>query len=742
MKTIIRIILILLFILPHTVSLAEGNNGLNLSEAEKLWLSNHRDISVIVNIGPHPLTIWDTKDDAPQASLTGKNNHIPLSNQEKQAAPLHTFQEHRPQAPPPRPKKTDAIPPRPPDHSVGHPPPHKAKGVHPPRPPQHRPGRPPHLGAEGPPPPLPPKNRARLPSPQGGIGSPTRKTTQVPELNPQVGQKKADLFALLQDVSAADQERFTGLAADYLKEIENILDVRFSVTKVSHNNIPAITDALSTGKIDLMPTIIVDEQRNPTQYRSEPYIEIPIVVITRPDSSYINDITQIEEKSVAAVQSIPMKLQKLAHTEKVLQNLQHASPQEGLLGVATGKYDAFIAELSAISTELSRNPVSNIKINGELPITLQFSMALSPQKAPFLPILNKALKTIPPKSKKEIWQKWFAIDYEKKPPQKNLLLPFIVICFVLLSGGLCVALYYRRRLHIIRGGLEALNPHLLCVHTDENITITDVTDALCKATGFDAEYLIGKPLQVLGAQGSKKTSTIDKIMDIVRKEQSWRGEIKLETKDGSALWTDMTVSPQRRKNETNIGYTVIYQDVTKQKKLENLAIHDELTGLRNRRSFNITSRQLLQRAASQKLIFSLFLLDVDNFKKYNDNYGHPAGDKVLQAIGKALKETLQRRDDHCFRLGGEEFGVISTFTSRDDALKMGEKILDTIRVLKIEHSFNPPGIITVSIGICSITGKQTATDSVIEKVYKLADKALYKAKEAGRNQFVSTKLMK
>ena len=129
------------------------------------------------------------------------------------------------------------------------------------------------------------------------------------------------------------------------------------------------------------------------------------------------------------------------------------------------------------------------------------------------------------------------------------------------------------------------------------------------------------------------------------------------------------------------------------------------------------------------------MLDVDNFKLYNDTYGHQEGDNVLMQIGKVLNKFSKRAGDYTFRLGGEEFGVIAQKSSNEEAVLFANKIREEIEELKIPHKHNTSSsFITVSIGLFF---KSISIDNNREDIYKLSDDLLYKAKENGRNMVVS-----
>ena len=130
------------------------------------------------------------------------------------------------------------------------------------------------------------------------------------------------------------------------------------------------------------------------------------------------------------------------------------------------------------------------------------------------------------------------------------------------------------------------------------------------------------------------------------------------------------------------------------------------------------------------------IIDVDYFKPYNDNYGHQKGDNVLQAIAKSIKEQLRRAGDFAFRIGGEEFGVIVSADDSKGILKLAEKLRKAIEDLKLEHNYSETSpYMTVSIGV-KMSDNNGTQPADMDLIYRLADEALYQAKESGRNRIV------
>jgi len=173
-----------------------------------------------------------------------------------------------------------------------------------------------------------------------------------------------------------------------------------------------------------------------------------------------------------------------------------------------------------------------------------------------------------------------------------------------------------------------------------------------------------------------------------------------------------------------------YKDV--EEHLSNLAIHDGLTGIYNRRYFDETLAREWKRTMREKAPLSLIMLDIDYFKKYNDTYGHQAGDECLRQVATTISGALRRPADMAARYGGEEFVVVLPNLKLEDSAKFGETIRAKIEALKMEHKqsdANP--FITVSLGIASVV---PSSISSYEELVGAADKALYSAKNKGRNR--------
>ena len=199
------------------------------------------------------------------------------------------------------------------------------------------------------------------------------------------------------------------------------------------------------------------------------------------------------------------------------------------------------------------------------------------------------------------------------------------------------------------------------------------------------------------------------------KKSTWNARISIKGRDELALVAN-NVNKLLELIETQLN------------DLNALSMTDALTGLANRRGFDLRLAQEYSREKRNGKPLALLVLDVDHFKQYNDYYGHPAGDKVLQALANILHSSKGRASDLAVRLGGEEFGILLPETDIRGAQIIAAHIHKLLREAKIEHTASLVNThITVSIGIA------IAHDETLETFVQRADQALYQAKNHGRN---------
>ncbi|HTD57245.1 MAG TPA: sensor domain-containing diguanylate cyclase, partial [Silvibacterium sp.] len=219
-------------------------------------------------------------------------------------------------------------------------------------------------------------------------------------------------------------------------------------------------------------------------------------------------------------------------------------------------------------------------------------------------------------------------------------------------------------------------------------------------------------------------------------------QYRCRKKDGSYLWMESNLrlynDPATGKP---IGFVNVVRDISGRKAaeqdlekafrlVESLASLDGLTEIANRRRLDQVLDHEWRIAMRARADISLLLIDVDQFKSYNDIHGHLAGDDCLRRIAKVISEMVSRPSDLVARYGGEEFAVVLPATPETGASKVAERIRAAIEVLAMPHEGNIHGVVTVSVGCATCTPEpEMKLDCLIEA----ADSALYRAKAAGRN---------
>lgn len=169
--------------------------------------------------------------------------------------------------------------------------------------------------------------------------------------------------------------------------------------------------------------------------------------------------------------------------------------------------------------------------------------------------------------------------------------------------------------------------------------------------------------------------------------------------------------------------------------LEELATKDALTGLDNKRSYNEVLATEWKRAQRDKHPISLVVCDIDFFKKYNDHYGHGQGDTCLKQVASSLYNTASRPGDLVARVGGEEFAVILPNTDAEGAWRVANNLLVNLRKKQIPHAKSPiHKHLTISVGVATLIPEKEDSP---QRLFELADAALYQAKETGRNRVIA-----
>jgi diguanylate cyclase (GGDEF)-like protein/PAS domain S-box-containing protein len=288
--------------------------------------------------------------------------------------------------------------------------------------------------------------------------------------------------------------------------------------------------------------------------------------------------------------------------------------------------------------------------------------------------------------------------------------------------------------------------------TDRNGDIIYVNPKFTEITGYTYEEVLGENTRLLKTELTPE-EVFPEMWEAISSGREWRGEFCNRKKNGEQYWELASISPIFDRAGQITHYVAVKEDITERKRkdlalqaayvqvnrqleqiqmlqvaLREQAIRDPLTGLYNRRYLYETLGQEFSRSRRENRSVSMIMLDIDHFKCLNDQYGHAAGDAILQALSDTLLVATRKGDTVC-RYGGEEILIAMPNTTVTQARRRASKLMNEIAALSV--AFEDKWLsITVSIGVAAFPEHGEAIDEVI----RAADNALYRSKETGRNR--------
>jgi diguanylate cyclase (GGDEF)-like protein/PAS domain S-box-containing protein len=271
-----------------------------------------------------------------------------------------------------------------------------------------------------------------------------------------------------------------------------------------------------------------------------------------------------------------------------------------------------------------------------------------------------------------------------------------------------------------------IDKNVVTSSTDMDGRIINISTAYCDLTGYTSAELVGQTHSMVRHQETSAEFYANMWTQLTQ-GHVWRGEICNRAKDGQDFWLRQVITPEFGKNGVISGYTAIGTDISDKKEVERLSVTDRLTGLYNRHRLDEVLIQDFDRFQRYSQPFCIILLDIDHFKRVNDDFGHQAGDQVLVDLADILHNN-SRKADTVGRWGGEEFLVICPATSRKKTMILAEKLREKIEA----RDFPVVGSITSSFGVAEIKNGDE-----VKNLISRADKSLYKAKNEGRNRVVT-----
>ena len=288
---------------------------------------------------------------------------------------------------------------------------------------------------------------------------------------------------------------------------------------------------------------------------------------------------------------------------------------------------------------------------------------------------------------------------------------------------------------------------MIC-RVDLNQVLHYVSPSCLHILGWTPEEMIGT-----GPDAFVPAEDIPLIKEAVARRETPGGEhttitIRMRTKAGPYAWMEINGRLVRDPATGDpVEVVLVMRNITDRKLREDWllsqALTDGLTGLANRRAFDVALEKEWKRTLRSGTQMSLLMLDIDCFKQFNDQYGHQFGDDCLRAVATAITGAIRRDIDLVARYGGEEIAAVLASTDAEGALIVAEKVRQAVFALNIPHTGNPEagGVVSVSIGVATALARHGGTMKMPESLLMSADHALYKAKHEGRNRVSATLLM-
>jgi diguanylate cyclase (GGDEF)-like protein/PAS domain S-box-containing protein len=268
--------------------------------------------------------------------------------------------------------------------------------------------------------------------------------------------------------------------------------------------------------------------------------------------------------------------------------------------------------------------------------------------------------------------------------------------------------------------------------TDRNGNIVNANQAFTTITGYPVNEVVGNNPRIFKSERQDKAFYEDFWKELIEKGR-WQGEMWNRRKNGEVYPCWLRISAMEDEQGQLVHYVAVFADITERKqteeRLEFLATHDPLTNLPNRALFNDQFKHALGLANRSGSKVALMYLDLDGFKQVNDTYGHETGDQLLKDISTRFRSEL-RESDTVARLGGDEFAfIIENIKDQENVVNVAEKILEVIKQTLLLDELDVDITGSLGVSVYPDNGEEA------EILLKQADRAMYRAKEEGKNTY-------
>ncbi|QCU89512.1 diguanylate cyclase [Thiomicrorhabdus sediminis] len=519
---------------------------------------------------------------------------------------------------------------------------------------------------------------------------------------------------------------YKGIAADFLDVIAQRSGLQ--VEYVKDKTWAQVVDMAKQGDLDVYSCAVSTPERQKYMEFTEPYLQFPMVIASNDEVGFVNNYNMLSGHKVAVVKGY-WSDEYLSIRYPEVELVRFDTIRQALNALNNGEVNFYSGNLASIIFAVRKYGLANIRIAGQPGETFNLSIGVNKSKLVLLGIMEKALASISESERQAIYNRWLGLKVINQVDYSNLMTIVVpLLLLILLLVGVVVLLGYLR---------NKKQEYLMKVYELSYATLISPDD-------FQIKWLSQSFRELSGFNKNIKDDTYY-LYDLERIDLDDLADIRKQLMDGNTVTRELVARDLSGKSytalanfsaETNFrnhitAILVTRQDITDKKKIHALAITDELTGLFNRRHFNEVLEQEVKRSQQENLNLCVAMVDVDYFKQVNDTYGHLKGDEVLAKIAKLLSLNFSRSNDYVFRIGGEEFFILSLDCNTKRFKEYAGHMVSAVEVLGIPNCNSEHRVVTISMGIkCYAEGEIPSAS----EIYSSADKLLYEAKVKGRNQ--------
>ncbi|TCT21166.1 diguanylate cyclase [Thiobaca trueperi] len=539
------------------------------------------------------------------------------------------------------------------------------------------------------------------------------------------------------------QGQFSGIATDLLELVATRLGLAFNYAPV--RDWDEAVEQSRAGRIHILHFLNQTPARDEWLLFTEPLLVDPNVFITREEHAFITDATQLTDETIALPGGTSIE-ERVRRDFPNLTIFKVPTENQVFQAVSNREADLTLRSLTIAADTIRKEGLFNLKIAGQAPepYVNRLRMGVLKSESMLRDILNKGIASLTPREREEIVNRHVSITIVN-PVDYGFILRIAGV----LGALIAVSFYWNLRLKTTNAALresERSKAVLIanlpgvayrCRH-DRDWTMEFISDGCLELTGYRSEdFLHNRRLSFNELILPEDRDAVWQIWDEAQDSgQPVKLEYRILAADRQEKWVfeqGMFVEPANRHPRTPRFIEGLIIDITDRKRAEadlyRVSIHDELTGLHNRRHLMERLARLAAEQARNGRIFSVALIDLDFFKRINDTYGHPAGDFILAEFA-AMLEANVRPYDLVGRHGGEEFILVTLDTDGDQTAAL----LDRLRIIVRDRIFVFEGQslrITFSAGVAS---SQETVPVSAESLIAEADRRLYTAKAQGRDQ--------